>query len=71
MKTIYWLGVFSWFLKKDMSWSRRCVGVLEYYNNTRLFHKGKGQGWERCIEDLVPGSVDIQIPGYWLERSGG
>jgi hypothetical protein len=46
-----------------------CRG-LEYYNNTRLFHKGKGRGRERRVKDLVPRSVDIQIPGYWPERSG-
>jgi hypothetical protein len=27
MDTVYWLGVFPWFPKEDMAWSRRCIGV--------------------------------------------
>jgi hypothetical protein len=27
MDTVYWLGVFSWFPEKDMTWSRRRIRV--------------------------------------------
>jgi hypothetical protein len=46
MDTIYWLGVFPWFPKEDMAWSRRCIGIWSvtithvYSAKTRVESRG-------------------------------
>jgi hypothetical protein len=47
-----------------------CPG-WEYYNNTRLFHRDKGQEQVRRVEGLVPGNIGIRIPGYWNGKNEG